>query len=53
MTSPLNKDDYQQLSKGFHNNPARSLSLNADAYTRDDYFKLDQQAVLARIWHWG
>ena len=52
MTSPLNKDDYQQLSKGFHENPARSLSLNADAYTRDDYFKLDQQAVLARTWQW-
>ncbi|MCJ8308065.1 MAG: ring-hydroxylating oxygenase subunit alpha [Hyphomicrobiales bacterium] len=52
MTSPLNKDDYQKLSKGFHENPDRSLSLNADAYTRDDYFKLDQQAVLARTWQW-
>lgn len=52
MPSPLNKTDYEFLSKGFHENPAQSLSLNAEAYTRDAFFKLDQQAILAASWQW-
>lgn len=52
MPPILAKDDYQQLSRGFHQDPARSLSLNAEAYTRAKWFRLDQQAILTRSWQW-
>ncbi|MGI9515344.1 MAG: aromatic ring-hydroxylating oxygenase subunit alpha [Anderseniella sp.] len=52
MPSMLTQDDYRRLSRGFHQDPARSLSLNAEAYTRTEWFQLDQQAILTRSWQW-
>lgn len=52
MPYPLSRSDSERLTRGFHDNPAQSLSLNAEAYTRDEWFKLDQQAILGASWQW-
>ena len=38
--------------QGYDANPARSLSLSAQAYTRPEWFRADQDGILARHWQW-
>jgi len=42
----------QSIGVGFNPNPAQSLSLNADAYTREPWFKTDVQLILGKTWQW-
>ncbi len=40
------------IGRGWHPDPGRSLSLHADAYTRDHWFAVDQEAIIRRSWQW-
>jgi len=40
------------ISQGYDPDPARSLSLHADAYTDPVWFQADLNGVLARSWQW-
>ena len=52
MKSRLSPEQFESLCQGFDANPARSLSLQADAYTQERFYHLDQNAILARSWQW-
>ena len=47
MTGPA--DD---VARGWHPDPNRSLSLHADAYTEPQWFERDQQKIIGRTWQW-
>lgn len=40
------------IASGFTTDPASSLSLNAEAYTRKHWFEKDTQQILKRTWQW-
>lgn len=40
------------IRAGYHENPAQSLSLHADAYTHSQWFDVDTQAIIKRTWQW-
>ena len=48
----LTRDDFQRIARGYHEDPRRSLSLNAESYTQAPWFRHDQQQVLAKSWQW-
>ncbi len=52
MKSVLDPKDFERLSGGYHENPKRSLSLKAEAYTDQNWYKLDNEAVIASSWQW-
>lgn len=45
-------DATRAVATGYNPDPARSLSLNASAYTEDAFFRMDRDAILARSWQW-
>jgi len=45
-------DDVRALAAGFDPDPARSLSLRADAYTDPKWAAADLEAIFARSWQW-
>ena len=45
-------NEHTNISHGFHSDPARSLSLRAEAYTDPKWFDADLQKVIARTWQW-
>ena len=40
------------IAMGWTPEPGRSMSLHADAYTRQRWFDLDQRQIIARTWQW-
>ena len=40
------------IGHGWERDPARSLSLHADAYTRQRWFDVDQSEIISRTWQW-
>lgn len=44
--------DWGRISAGWDANPARSLSLSAEAYTDPAWFRLERDHVIARTWQW-
>ena len=42
----------QGISQGYHPDPAKSMSLHADAYTTAHWFEADQQRIIAQSWQW-
>ncbi len=42
----------RDIATGYDSDPAKSLSLKADAYTETAWFEADQRAILARSWQW-
>lgn len=40
------------IADGWDADPAASMSLQADAYTRAEWFAHEQQAIFARTWQW-
>jgi choline monooxygenase len=44
--------DVVELASGFHEDPARSMSLRAAAYTEPEWLAADQAAVFGRSWQW-
>ncbi|MEU5836162.1 ring-hydroxylating oxygenase subunit alpha [Streptomyces diacarni] len=45
-------DDVTAIAAGYDEDPARSMSLRADAYTEPKWHTADQQAIFARTWQW-
>ena len=50
--SRITVDDVHDLASGFHDDPARSMSLRAAAYTEPEWLAADQAAIFARSWQW-
>ena len=42
--------DVQDLASGFHEDPTRSMSLRAAAYTEPKWLEADEAAIFARSW---
>lgn len=46
------KDAFARIGEGYAPEAGRSLSLKADAYTRQEWFEADRAAILGRSWQW-
>ena len=44
--------DVSRVASGFDEDPARSFSLRAEAYTDPAWADADVRAILARTWQW-
>lgn len=45
-------DDVRRVGAGFHQDPGRSMSLRAEAYTDPQWLDVDVRAIFARTWQW-
>ncbi|MGB0506203.1 MAG: aromatic ring-hydroxylating oxygenase subunit alpha [Pikeienuella sp.] len=52
MSTDSNNPDLSQISGGYDPNPARSLSLKADAYTDPKFHGFEREAIFAKTWQW-
>ena len=52
MITALDASDFDRIRRGYDPDPASSLSLSAEAYTQNDWFKLEQNAVFSHSWQW-
>ena len=52
MTVQMTSHDLAAIRTGFDVNPARSLSLRAEAYTDPKWFAYEQSAIFAKHWIW-
>ena len=52
MTIPPSPSEFAAIRSGYDPDPARSLTLKADAYTDPNWFAFEQNAVFARTWQW-
>jgi len=41
-----------EIATGWHPDPSASLSLHADAYTKQRWFDADQRTIIRRSWQW-
>ena len=48
----LSDDVVRDISTGFDPDPARSMSLGADAYLQQSWLEAEQAAVFSRTWQW-
>ncbi|MEV5739450.1 ring-hydroxylating oxygenase subunit alpha [Microbispora rosea] len=51
MTS-VTMDDVRRVGTGFHEDPARSMSLRAETYTDPRWLDVDIRAIFTRTWQW-
>ena len=52
MSTNLTPEDFGHISQGYHTDPARSLSLLADAYTAPRWYDVDLAAIISTSWQW-
>lgn len=52
MTNLPSAEQFAAISQGYSRDAAKSLSLRAEAYTRDNWFAVDQREILAKSWQW-
>ncbi len=52
MVTSLTPQDYHHISQGYHEDPARSFSLLADAYTKPHWYDVDRSEIISRTWQW-
>ena len=52
MITALNAADFERIRAGYDPDPAASLSLQAEAYTQNEWFSLEQNAVFSHAWQW-
>ncbi|WP_437881188.1 aromatic ring-hydroxylating oxygenase subunit alpha [Pseudomonas sp. LRF_L74] len=52
MSELLLPQQFEAIQKGYHHDPLVSQSLRAEAYTDPQWFKLDQQQIIAKSWQW-
>ena len=52
MTVQMTSAELAAIRRGFDPNPARSLSLSAEAYTDPKWYAYEQNALFARTWRW-
>jgi choline monooxygenase len=50
--TPLTAEDVERIASGHDPDPARSLSLRAEAYTDPRWAEAELQAIFARTWQW-
>jgi choline monooxygenase len=50
--SPVTQQDVARVATGYDADPARSMSLHAQAYTDPRWAAADVQAIFARTWQW-
>lgn len=50
--SQLTTAAYARISTGYDDDPARSMSLRAEAYTEPEWAKVEADAIFARSWQW-
>ncbi len=48
----ITEQDVRAVARGFDPDPARSMSLLADAYTEPKWLEADLEAIFARTWQW-
>ena len=48
----LSAEDVARIASGHDVDPARSLSLRAEAYTEPEWAEVDLRAIFARTWQW-
>jgi phenylpropionate dioxygenase-like ring-hydroxylating dioxygenase large terminal subunit len=48
----LTLEDVERIAAGYDSDPARSMSLRAEAYTDPRWAEVDLQAIFARSWQW-
>lgn len=48
----LSKHDFAAINRGYDPSPARSLSLNAAAYTDPKWLAIEREAIFFRSWQW-
>jgi choline monooxygenase len=46
------KQQFAAIGHGYHSDPSRSLSLNADAYTDPRWYQVDLQEIISKTWQW-
>lgn len=46
------KEAFARIGDGYSPDAGKSLSLKADAYTKQDWFNADRAAILGRSWQW-
>ena len=44
--------DFERIMSGYDADPAKSFSLQAEAYVDPNWYRIDQSAILARSWQW-
>ncbi|MEB8389209.1 ring-hydroxylating oxygenase subunit alpha [Rhodobacteraceae bacterium KMM 6894] len=52
MTQLPSAADFTAIRAGYDANSGKSLSLRADAYTKDEWYQADLKAIFARHWQW-
>lgn len=52
MTEFPSKAQFSSINQGYDENPSRSLSLHAEAYTASEWHNVDLQAIIAKTWQW-
>ena len=52
MADVMMRDDLERVAAGYHEQPERSFSLNAEAYTDPAWLALERQAIFSRSWQW-
>ncbi|MBX6382649.1 MAG: ring-hydroxylating oxygenase subunit alpha [Microbispora sp.] len=50
--TPVTMADVRRVGAGYHEDPARSMSLRAEAYTDPRWLEVDLRAIFARTWQW-
>src|SRR5699024_7154729 len=48
----VTKDEVREISSGYNEDPARSMSLRSEAYTDQKWHDLELKAVFGRTWQW-
>ncbi|MCE1117329.1 MULTISPECIES: aromatic ring-hydroxylating oxygenase subunit alpha [Pseudomonas] len=52
MSELLHPRQFEAIKQGYDPDPLVSQSLRADAYVQPEWFRLDQQAIIAKSWQW-
>ncbi|MEO8107053.1 MAG: SRPBCC family protein [Actinomycetes bacterium] len=50
--TPRTRPAPADISEGYDPDPAASFSLHADAYTKSEWFDLEQRAIFGSTWQW-
>ena len=52
MTELPSKAQFEAIALGYSDNPHRTSSLRADAYTAQEWFNVDLNEIIAKTWQW-
>jgi len=52
MTRVMMPDDMWRIAAGYHEEPERSFSLQAEAYTDPAWLAFERQAIFSKSWQW-